>query len=162
MSAPKTPEGRAQALAKRRENTRPRSIVQLRQEAETVVTRLGYYEGPRRPDVHMVSWAMSLLVFLLRGQLGDDEVRRLAIIKDAIGDLRSRPMPYPHRQAMAVTVDTKGLKELTAAIQARLKAKPGKAPDYPHESSVLGPREEVLVEDLLRRTTKRQTGAGTP
>jgi hypothetical protein len=73
VSAPKTPEGRAAALAKQRETTRRRSTTELRADIEQLATRLRYGGETWRADLEALRWILSVVADFVQETPSDEE-----------------------------------------------------------------------------------------
>jgi hypothetical protein len=91
MSAPKTPEGRAAALAKLRETTRRRPISELRQDLEQFAKRIRYAGGSgqqHREDLEQVRWLLVIAADFVQETPADEQVvKRLSDIRQALVQL---------------------------------------------------------------------------
>jgi hypothetical protein len=79
VSAPKTPEARASALAKRRATKRCRSIQELREEAEALVRHIRHSQyALGRDDLKPVASLVSTLLMVMRKEPALNERRSQA------------------------------------------------------------------------------------
>ena len=128
MSAPKTPEGRARALAKRRDTERVRSIAELREEIDRAGMHVKWSEPADRRDMAVVARIIRLAGSLLSAEALDDETcRRLENIADALV-WADKPLHFGAAfnnngtlcyRAMAVPMSAEGVQQLWEAIRVR-------------------------------------------
>ncbi len=151
MSAPKTPEGRAAALAKRRETARPKPLRELSAAAEHLATLFKHCADDCPPETETVGWIIALLTqYVTTKPLPEGCNKRLEEFGYALCNLGSK-LP-PHR--IVVTADRRGVEALADAIEKR--AEYLRAAEALH---VLERRQDAALSDAEEATVARLLGA---
>lgn len=131
MSAPKTAEGRAAALAKRRETTRARPIAEVRAELERLSKQVRRAdrgedgsEWSRDCDLEIVGSIVELAAsYLTRKPVPERTRAELERVKWVLLDARD-PMKLtwlPCRQFGIFSVDSDGLRAIETAVRGRVE-----------------------------------------